>query len=522
MASSPRVLDFTLTRSPGPVAEAYYRDWRRVVDIMGPTGGGKTITTAKKCGTIAIRQRKSSRDGLRKVKGTAVAVDYRRLWKNLLPSWFKVVPKDVGDWHGGEGEPSTHVITFGLPDGSKAQLTMDFIAIGDHAAEDAMRGYEPTFIWLFEKDRHSHETFLYALNRVGRFPDMSEGGPSWYGVLGDLNAPDIGTWYHTELYEKRLELGDFFGFHRQPSGFSPQAENLHNLPPGYYAEQAKGQPDWFVRRMLRNEFGYSRDGKPVFPEFSEHRHVAGAVLEPVRGIPLRIGMDAGGTPAATIRQHMPNGQRRVLACVVTDPSDTVGATRFSEMVNRVLGTARFAGWPRKDIIARCDPSAAYGGDERAPEASGERSWMHIVRHRTGLDLRPARTNDPTIRTDAVRKWMTVDVEPDVPGFVISPDCVPLIRGYASEYRYRRILGPSGGFADKPDKNGASHVADADQYAELTDDGYLELMGRKSAGVRGQLQTRAIDDSDPEHGRGEWQRTSGGVFVPDGKQSSAIE
>ena len=31
--------------------------------------------------------------------------------------------------------------------------------------------------------------------RVGRYPSMRDGGPSWYGVIADTNAPDSEHWW---------------------------------------------------------------------------------------------------------------------------------------------------------------------------------------------------------------------------------------------------------------------------------------------------------------------------------------
>src|SRR5690606_4374202 len=130
-------------------------------------------------------------------------------------------------------------------------------------------------------------------------------------------------------------------FHRQPSGFSPQAENRENLPPGYYEAQAVGQPDWYVRRMIRNEFGYSRDGRPVYPEFSDARHVAAEALRPGPGLRLVIGADAGLTPAATIWQRLPNGQWRCLDELVAESGAGMGAKRFGEALNRLLAEPHY-------------------------------------------------------------------------------------------------------------------------------------------------------------------------------------
>ena len=80
-------------------------------------------------------------------------------------------------------------------------------------------------------------------DRVERFPAARDGGCAWAGVVMDTNPPDADHWWHTLAEETRPEG---FAFFRQPGGLretasgrfepDPAAENLENLPPGYYEE----------------------------------------------------------------------------------------------------------------------------------------------------------------------------------------------------------------------------------------------------------------------------------------------
>lgn len=81
----------------------------------------------------------------------------------------------------------------------------------------------------------------------------------------------------------------------------------------------------------------------------------------------------------------------------------------------------------------------------------------------GLVAEPAKTNDPTLRIEAVRVPMTRMID-GTAGMLIHPDCRVLRKGYAGGYNYRRVqLGGDARFRDVPDKNMFSHVCDADQY-----------------------------------------------------------
>ncbi|MES2171014.1 MAG: hypothetical protein V4479_09900, partial [Actinomycetota bacterium] len=65
-----------------------------------------------------------------------------------------------------------------MPDKTVVDFTIEFGAIGENAVEDFMRGYEPTAFYLNELDLLARDVFIYAKGRVGRYPDMNEGGPT--------------------------------------------------------------------------------------------------------------------------------------------------------------------------------------------------------------------------------------------------------------------------------------------------------------------------------------------------------
>jgi hypothetical protein len=494
-------------RKPGPVATAFVLDRHPVSAIMGPIGSGKTSAALIKAITLAQAQRPSTLDGVRKFKLCVVRDTYRGLWKTTIRTWQRWLAPSIGKWIGGEGEPAQHHIRFGLRDGTHVDFTVEFVAIGEQRVEDVLRGYEPTAFYLNEADLLGEEVFIYARGRAGRYPTIDEGGPSWFGLWCDCNAPDIDNWTYRVFVEDRP---DSFAFFRQPSGFSPQAENLEHLPPGYYEQQAKGAPEWYVRRMIRAEFGYSRDGKVVFPEFEDATHVAPEPLRPIRELPLHLGLDAGRTPAAVFAQRLGNGQWRVLdeLCI-----EDIGAQRFGEQLNARLAE-RYAGMTitgrHDDGVTRvwCDPAATVAGD------SDEASWMEIVSDTTKLRIRGAPTNDLTPRLEAVRHALR-PIDARTPGFLLSPTCKVLRKGFNSHYRYRRLrIANSERYDDRPDKQGPwSHPQDALQYLLLGGGSYLEITGRAKRREGHRRQSHADDDYD--------ELTAGGARIRGRRQSHAI-
>ncbi|HWK44909.1 MAG TPA: hypothetical protein VNT30_09320 [Stellaceae bacterium] len=452
-------------KPPGPVAARFMAATARLQVLNGPIGSGKTTTVLMKVIQIASRQAVSRHTGRRRVKVCVVRDTYRQLWKTTLPSWFKRVPRNVGTFTGAENAPASHLVTFQLGDGTMVELQMDFIAIGENAVEDVLRGYEPTFFYLNEGDLLAREVYTYARGRTGRFPDMAECGPTWHGILMDCNAPEFGNWLYEDVFKATPEGVALF---RQPSGLAIDAENLDNLPPGYYADQVANQPEWYVRRMIMNEPGYSRAGKPIYPEYSDLRHVSGYELRPVLGMPLGIGLDAGLSPAAALGQRMANGQWRITDELVAEQG--TGPTRFGEMLGRLLheryeGIRTIRGW--------ADPSAAYGADKQA----GEKSWIEIVSSVAGIPISPAPTNALIPRLDAVRRPLTRLIDGE-PGFLLSPRCTVLREGFNAGYRYRKLHGPGNDrYTDEPDKNEYSHPHDGLQYLVSAGGEDIEIRGR---------------------------------------------
>lgn len=488
-------------KAPGPVSAAFMASqpiMGGLHAINGPVGSGKTSTDFVKAIRVASKQAPSPRRRARRADGTLVPVrmvkmcvvrdTYRQLWKTTLPSWWKRVPKEFGDWNGPEGGPASHRVPFDFGDGTVIDFQVDFIAIADKAIEDVMRGYEPTFWFLNEFDLLPREVYTYAKGRAGRYPDMADGGPTWYGMLGDCNAPEESSWVYKDFFNKseaELEALNVRLF-IQPSGLSPEAENIENLPPGYYQNQIVGAPDWYVERMVKNVPGFSRSGKPIYTDFNDKLHVTKDELAPIPGLPIHIGLDAGLDPAAVIGQKLGDGRWHILDELISEHG--TGAKRFSRNLNELLKD-RYEGWPVERIKAWADPSAAYGADKQ----EDEESWLDIVSNQTAIPVRAAPTNALTDRLEAVRQVLTL--MPDGrPAFVLSARCKTLREGFNSGYRFRKLNVPgSDRYTDEPDKNEFSHPHDALQYLMLGGGEHAAVHGRRQENANASRQTHAQDD-----------------------------
>ncbi|MFG1300356.1 hypothetical protein V5F49_11235 [Xanthobacter sp. V3C-3] len=450
---------------PGPVSQAFALDFASLVKFfMGPVGAGKTTTCIFASQAFSAAMPTCS-DGVVRSKGVVVRDSFRTLEKTTLASWFTWFPKDHPGWDytGGNDRPAVHTLRFQLPGGRVLESITEFVGIGEKRVEDILRGWEGSWAWMNEADLMSEDVLDYLTQRIRRYPSkrlLPAGVDAPGMVMGDLNAPDIDNFVYKRFVE---DLPEGWRFYVQPGGMDPGAENLGNLPRDYYQRMIAGKQDWWVRRFIHNRFGYSRFGHPVYPEFNELLHVAPQELTARPGVPLVLCMDAGLSPAALVLQPLPDGQILVLDELV--PGHGVGPARFAGAIVQLL-VERYPGCDIRTAVA--DPAALHGADTEA----GELSWIETVGKAISHPVMPCFTNEPALRTEAVRLRLVTMIDGRRPGLLISPRCRKLVQGFAYGYRFENVRKDSTSpFKEKPEKNDFSHVHDALQY------GVLEIVGR---------------------------------------------
>ena len=263
---------------------------------------------------------------------------------------------------------------------------------------------------------------------------------------------------------------------RQPSGISDEAENRDNLPPEYYERLKAGHDQAWIDVYVHGKYGFVKDGKPVFPEFSDPVHTLTEEPEYI-GKTIFVGIDFGLTPAAVLAQQTAIGQWQVLDEVVTHD---MGAVRFAEMLASKLRKEYRA----SDIRAYGDPA----GEQRSQV--DERTPFQILRA-AGIPAVPAPTNDFTLRREAVAKTLSNLTMNGTPRLVLSPAAKDLRKALAGGYKYRRVqVSGDEKFTDKPDKNRYSHVAEALQYL-MVGAGEARTLIRPSKDARKHKVNRAI-------------------------------
>ena len=427
-------------RPPGPVADAFFWSNSFVSGIRGPIGSGKSTACVFRPWRH-IAESEPGQDGIRYARWAVIRNTYPELKTTTIKTWHQWFPPEIGRWQE-QGPPTHHIRESGY------DMEVMFIALDRPDDVRKLLSLELTGAWINEA-REVPKAILDGLTgRVGRFPAKAKGQTGWSGVILDTNSPDTDHWWYRLAEE---EKPDGFAFFSQPGGDDPRAENRENLPDNYYERTRAGKSDDWIKVYIKGEYGFVRDGRPVFPEYRDAIHCR--ACEPLKGLPLVLGMDFGLTPAVIIMQRAVTGQWRALSEIV---AEDMGVARFAEQVKAKLAL-EYPGFEITPIWG--DPA----GDQRAQ--TDETTPFEILRA-NGLPGRPAPSNDFVLRREAVAGALNRLVDGS-PGLTVDPKCRVLRKALMGGYCYRRVqLAGQERYHDKPDKGPYSHVADALQYALL--------------------------------------------------------
>jgi hypothetical protein len=447
-----------LTYNAEPTARLFHNDNSLYRVAEGPVGCGKSVG----CGVMELLMRAMRQEPFEGVRATRWAVTratYPELKSTTIKTFQEWVPDSVC--------PIVYDVpiraTFRQPMGDGSTLNAEFVFLALESEEDIKKllSLELTGAWVNELRELPKEVYDYIRGRVGRYPPMKAGGPTWYGVIGDTNPPKIGHWLH-ELFESEEGVPTGFKLFRYPPAVyydnktgmwlpNPDAENLRNLPPNYYRDQIAGNSESYIRNMLAGEYGITLQGKPVFPQFSQAKHVAKQVIKAERGLPLILGWDFGLNPACVFAQL----SRRGKLCIVDElsPADEDLESFCRDYVMPLINE-KYNGYA---IQCVGDPAARgrSGLDKRVPfDVLGD----------FGLRLQLAPTNAFPARKESVDFFLN-----RIDAFSISPHCTNGIEGFVGGYVYEKMKMSMAGsvrYKDKAEKNEYSHEQDAIQYIAL--------------------------------------------------------
>lgn len=456
-------------KAPGKVVKEFLKDDSFFRGLRGPVGSGKSVSCCVEVFRKALKQEPSP-DGKRKSRWAVIRNTNPQLKTTTIKTWLDWFPETTfGNF--AYSVPFTHKIHF-----HDVELEVIFLALDRPEDVKKLLSLELTGVWINEAREIPKSIVDACTMRVGRFPSMKDGGPTWYGVIADTNAPDEDHWWsimsgevpapdHMSEEESLMLLKpDNWKFFVQPQGMleikendkikayelNKDAENIQNVTPEYYSNIIRGKSKSWIDVYVLNRLGTIEDGKVVYPSFREDVHIADEDI-PFAPVTVYIGLDFGLTPSAVFGQKLPDGRWILL----------------HELVCFDIGTVKFGELLKHEIIKHCSQNdlKIFGdpaGDFRAQ--TDETTPFQILRQQ-GIQAFPAPSNDVGLRIESVEVSLNRMVD-GKPGLLMNKSCNQLRKGFLGGYHYRRIQTAGERYDDKPNKNKYSHVHDALQYLML--------------------------------------------------------
>lgn len=204
--------------------------------IHGPVGSGKSSGCVMEILRRALEQAPNA-DGVRESRWAVVRNTYREL-EDTTRKTFEQWLGDLGEWR---EKDFAFEVDQPLEDGTRVRFEVLFRALDSPKDVKKLLSLEITGAYINELREVPKVIFDGVQMRVGRFPAMSDGGATWSGVWADTNPWAEGSEY-AELFASAPEGFELF---RQPDGLGPDAENIENLPQGYYTRMCAGKSqDW--------------------------------------------------------------------------------------------------------------------------------------------------------------------------------------------------------------------------------------------------------------------------------------
>jgi hypothetical protein len=431
---------------PPPTIEKFMLDDSLVRCLVGPIGSGKSMGCIVEMLRRA-RTQKPDANGVRYTRMVCVRNTMRELRSTVLTDIQQYLNPMIRYFV----TDSTVQIRAELDDGTT--VWSDWLLVPLDTKEDQHRllSMQLTMAWVNEVREVPIEILSALLGRLGRYPSKVMGGPTFFGLVADTNPWDTDSPYHERFV---LNPSANWKLFHQPSGIGPYAENVGNLPPGYYANLLSDRDDGWSDVHIRSEWGTSNAGQAVFRRsFDATVHVRDmqAVVNP--GRPVCVAMDFGRTPTALITQTDNYGRLLIYKEVLSEDMGLV--QMVGEKLKPILQTEPFVG---KRFYVIADPAGREKGQVT------EESPFDALKS-MGFLVYPAPTNNVAPRLIAVERALKSTLGGE-PGVQISREgCPGLIRALGNTYRYRKKR--DGTLEDLPEKNHpASDLADCLQYACL--------------------------------------------------------
>lgn len=421
-----------------PTVARFMKSDARVRLIVGPVGSGKSSGCNMEFLHRAGMQRPGP-DGIRRTRWVAIRNTYRELkdtTRVTFSEWLgdKLEESGGGGWH---EQDFTYEISMG-----DVQAEILFRALDSAKDVKKLLSLELTGAYINEA-REVPRAILDGLKaRVGRYPSRKDGGASWSGIWMDTNPMHTGHELYQLFKKVRPRAHELF---EQPSGFAPDAENVENLPAGYYSDISDGQDEEWVDEYVRAKYP-KRDKGSVYGDLLSRLEEAGAMgrdfTHPRDGV--FAVFDLGVSDATSIWWFRSNGDGLDLL----DFHEAVGKSAlhyFEELDKR----ERAYGWELKRIVLPHDARA------RTFQTGATTQDLFIQRYPGLIEVLPPVSLEDGIGAGRHLLERATRFHPRTePGLV-------RLRAYRFEFDVDRRV-----FGRKPVHDWTSHAADAFRYAAL--------------------------------------------------------
>ncbi len=240
------------------------------------------------------------------------------------------------------------------------------------------------------------------------------------------NYPDEDHWTWTRFVVKKHPGTAVV---RIPAGESASEEDR-----ALWRQALEGRPD-LMRRLLDGQPGVIAEGPQVAVGFRTDLHVGTGRLEPIEGVPLVLGHDAGLTPVTVIGQEV-RGELRTLAALA---SERAGTRQHVEAL--VLPwLAVYAQWvlraPSTMLLHFYDPSM-----DVADQSNLEQSPLRVLREVLGGTTYPGAVSWPGRRDPILTLLNRLNPLTGRPVLQLDPEgCRLLISALSGRWHYPMLQG----------------------------------------------------------------------------------
>jgi hypothetical protein len=478
---------FPIFRPDGATLKAFMRDRTSAVKIIqGPQGSGTSSACCIHIFQQALEQPKQA-DGRQRFRAYIFRETYAKIEETVLKTWldwFKPGTRagEFGVFY--ETRPYRHEVRVG-----PLELDVTFMALEDiRDAKSFFDSLEPSLLWFNEGQHAQLAVIRHGLSRVSppRYPAVKDGGCAWGGLIVDTNAPPSDHWipimrgdvpppdWMSEQEKDALRKPDNWTFYMQPPGLiedfddkgrllgyrpNPEAENLPYLTKegadpldpqtNFYMRKLGAQPKPWIDAYVMNRSTVVTDGSPVYPQFRRDIHVSDRHLEPIKEIPVIVGLDFGRQPAAAMMQNLRADWFVQHEFIGRD----ISADEYAPMLKGYLNQH----YPGFEFVFWGDPAGGTRG-----QAYDSTPFEVFRKH--GMEVRPAPNpqNQYTVRWEAVNGvLLRRSSEGKRPSsLIVDPRCVTFITGMSGGYFMRRLRVSGERYADQPEKNQYSHICEA--------------------------------------------------------------